>query len=228
MTDERFGEDEEREVAKREKTFEHQQHTKAGFEYNRPDLLNDIRKQREIERKKYSSEIDTERRKELSEIANKAYLELKSSGRTKINGNQLKNEINEIANDGIEENEICYAIGIMKGSGYLRHVEQLNIKLDAEGQIYEVQDEPVFVRKSKRPYTFEDIDHERKATMEVIVKKAEKELMKNTKKTYTGEELKNIILTNQYLWGIEVEYIIRNMLDRGCIKQTEQKNVPLH
>lgn len=70
--------------------------------------------------------------------------------------------------------------------------------------------------------------------MQPITLKAEKELLKYTKKTYNGEELKNIILiinenaTDIILWGIEVEYIIKTLLDEGCIKQTEQKNVPLH
>jgi len=140
MTDERFGEDEEREVAKREKTLEHRQRVKAGFEYNRTDLLSNIREQRGIERGKHASEIDSDRKKELSGIANQTYIELKSSfGERKIKGNDLKKEIIANSDDYIGENEICYVIGIMINNGFLKHTEQYNMRLNAEEQVYEVQ-----------------------------------------------------------------------------------------
>lgn len=232
-----FDEAERIEREKRERNFELHQQRKSEIPYDKNDLLNDIRKQREIEREKREKSftgMESSKRKELIKIANQIYVGLKTSNWTKINGNQLKNEIKEITDDDIEENEICYVIGIMKGNGHLRHIEQLNIKLDAEGQVYEVQETPVFVRKSKRPFAFDEIDDVRKMKMQSIAPKTEKELFKHTKKTYNGEELKNIILTlneketNIILWGIEVEYIIKTLLDKGCMKQTEQKNVPLH
>lgn len=232
-----FDEAEIIERERRERNFELQQQRKSEIPYNKNDLLDDIRKQRENEREKREksfTEMESSRRKGLVDLANQIYVGLKTSNWTKINGNQLKNEIKETTDDDIEENEICYVIGIMKGNGYLCHVEQFNIKLDAEEQVYEVQETPILVKKSRKPSTFDEIDGTRKKKMQPIALKAEKELFGHTKKTYNGEELKNIILTlneketNIILWGIEVEYIIKTLLDKGCMKQTEQKNAPLY
>jgi isopentenyldiphosphate isomerase len=227
-----FDEAERVEREKRERNFELQQQKKSGIPYDKNDLLGDIRKRRENEREKQEkcfTEMESSKRKELVDLATQAHFTLKSSNQKTINGLNLKKEIIAIADDYIEENEICYVIGIMKNNGFLFHTEQFNIKLSSEEQIYEISQILPSKRKTNKPLTIDEVDETKKPKLKDLAIKLHKTLLKFTKNTYNGEELVHFMVghTENYLWKMEACYVIKVMVDRGLIKQNEQVNESL-